>query len=96
MVFLNDIRPLSEFQRNTKTYIRRLAKTGQPEVLTVNGKASVVVQDAAAYQKLMDQVEDARTAQAIAEIDRGEGIPLKEAFALIRKRIKQQEKRAAR
>ena len=94
MVFLNDIRPLSEFQRNSKTYIRRLAKTGQPEVLTVNGKARVIVQDAIAYQKMIDQMEDARTAQALAEIDRGETIPLKEAFALIRKRIA--AKRASR
>jgi len=88
MVFLEDIHPLSDFQRNSKTHIRRLAKTGRPEVLTVNGKASIVIQDAKAYQKLLDQLDHARTAQSLAEIDRGECLPVKEAFALIRKRAK--------
>ncbi|MCL2649244.1 MAG: type II toxin-antitoxin system Phd/YefM family antitoxin [Phycisphaerales bacterium] len=94
MVFMEDIRSVSEFNRNTRAHIRRLNKTGRPEILTLNGKASVVIQDAAAYQKLLDQVEDARTAQSLAEIDRGETMPLKEAFALIRKRIA--AKRASR
>ena len=84
---LEDIRPLSEFQRNTRASIRRLNKSGRPEVLTRNGKASVVVQDAAAYQKLLEELEKARTAAAIAAVERGEGMPMKEAFALIRKRI---------
>ena len=86
MVYLEDIRPLSDFQRNSKTHIRRLAKTGRPEVLTLNGKASVVVQDAAAYQKMLEQVEHARMVQSLAEIDRGETLPIKEAFAQMRKR----------
>ena len=33
----------------------RLKKTGRPVVLTVNGKAAVVVQDATAFQELIDQ-----------------------------------------
>ena len=93
MVFLEDIRPLSDFQRNSKTHIRRLAKTGRPEVLTVNGKASIVIQDAQAYQKILDQLEDARTAAALEEANRGEGLPVKEAFALIRKRAKRRVSR---
>jgi PHD/YefM family antitoxin component YafN of YafNO toxin-antitoxin module len=93
MIVLEDIRSLSEFQRNTRTHIRRLGKTGRPEVLTVNGKASVVVQDAAAYQKLLDELEEAKTAAAIAEAERGEGIPMKEAFALARRRMADRRKR---
>lgn len=93
MVFLEDIRSLSEFQRNTRMHIRRLSKTGRPEVLTVNGKASVVVQDAAAYQRLLDQVEEAKTAGAIESAERGEGIPMKEAFAMVRQRIAGKRKR---
>jgi PHD/YefM family antitoxin component YafN of YafNO toxin-antitoxin module len=92
MVLLEDIRSLSEFQRNTRVHIKRLSKTGRPEVLTVNGKASVVVQDAAAYQKLLDQLEQAKTAAAIESAERGEGIPAKEAFALIRKRLRSRRK----
>jgi len=57
MINLNDICSLSEFQRNTKDHVERLSQTGQPQVLTINGKAAIVVQDAAAYQKLLDDFE---------------------------------------
>jgi prevent-host-death family protein len=50
-----DIDSLSEFKRNTKEFIARLKKTGSPVVLTINGKAAVVVQDASAFQKVIDQ-----------------------------------------
>jgi PHD/YefM family antitoxin component YafN of YafNO toxin-antitoxin module len=93
MIIPEDIRSLSEFQRNTRDHIRRLNRTGRPEVLTVNGKASVVIQAAAAYQRLLDQLEEAKTSAAIASADRGEGLPVKEAFALIRKRAAIRRKR---
>ena len=52
----NDIRSLSDFKRNTVALLDRLRETGGPLVLTVNGKAELVVQDAAAYQALLDRV----------------------------------------
>jgi prevent-host-death family protein len=42
----NDIRSLSDFKRNTSELLERLKKTGNPLLLTINGKAEVVVQDA--------------------------------------------------
>ena len=57
MIDLNEIHSLTEFQRNVKTYIGRLKKTGRPVVLTVNGKAELVVQDAVAYQRLLDLID---------------------------------------
>ncbi|MBL8820824.1 MAG: type II toxin-antitoxin system Phd/YefM family antitoxin, partial [Planctomyces sp.] len=45
---------LTNFKRQTAEYLSRLHKTGEPVVLTVNGKAEVVVQDAEAYQKLVE------------------------------------------
>ena len=87
MVMLQDIRPVSEFVRDTRASIRRLGKTGRPEVLTVNGKARVVVQDAAAYERLLNELEETKTAAAIGAAERGEGIPMKEAFAMVRKRV---------
>lgn len=41
---------------------------GRPEVLTVHGRAELVVQNAAAYQKLLDLASDAA---AIVGIQRG-------------------------
>jgi len=44
---------LTNFKRQTPTYLEQLRKSGEPLVLTVNGKAQLVVQDAEAYQKLV-------------------------------------------
>lgn len=44
---------LSNFKRQTSTYLEQLRKSGEPLVLTVNGKAELVVQDAEAYQRLI-------------------------------------------
>lgn len=60
-----DIRPLTEFQREAKAHIARLKKTGKPEILTVNGRAAVVVQDASSYQKLRELADRARDIAAI-------------------------------
>ena len=57
---LRDIISLTDFQRNAKQHIVRLTRTGKAQVLTINGKAELVVQDAAAYQKLLDQAEAGR------------------------------------
>ena len=51
MIALQDIRSLTDFQRNTKSHLKRLKSTGRPEVLTVNGKAELIVQDAAASSR---------------------------------------------
>jgi hypothetical protein len=45
----NDIRSLSDFKRTTTDLMDQLRKTGHPLVLTINGKAELVVQDAEAY-----------------------------------------------
>ena|SRR5665213_3246526 len=55
---INDIRSVTDFQRNVKTHVKRLRKTKAPMVLTVNGSAAVVVQDAASYQELINRVEN--------------------------------------
>ena len=52
-----DICSMTEFKRRTSTLISRLRGTGRALVLTTNGKADVVVQDAASYQKLLDRLQ---------------------------------------
>lgn len=84
MLKTTDIHSLTDFNRNAKTHLRRLKRTGRPEVLTVNGQAEVVVQSAAAYQKLIDQAELARTLsilqRSLAEAKRGEGRPARDVL----------------
>lgn len=60
-----DIHPLTDFKRNTSHFLSQLKETGQPLVLTINGKAELVVQDAASYQKLADLAERLETIQAV-------------------------------
>lgn len=88
MVNLRHIHPLSEFQRGAKAFLTTLKETQAPMVLTVNGKAAVVVQDAESYQSLLDRVaileSMAGIRQSVAEFEQGQGIPLDEAFTQLR------------
>lgn len=68
MLDLRDIHSLSEFQRNTKEFLVRMKQNRGPVVLTVNGKAEVVVQNAESYQEMLDRLE---RAEALAAIRRG-------------------------
>jgi prevent-host-death family protein len=52
-----DIQSLSTFKRNTNELIIQMKETGNPVILTVNGKAELVVQDAESYQKLLNSIE---------------------------------------
>ena len=90
MIDLREVRSVTEFQRNVKEYVGRLKKQKTPLVLTVNGRAELVVQNAGSYQKLMDRLERAETIaairQGIAQFERGEGIPLEDAERKPRKK----------
>ena len=57
MIRAEDIGSLTDFNRNSKTHLKRLKRTGRPELLTVNGKAEVVVQSASAYLRLIESLE---------------------------------------
>lgn len=67
----NGIDSLTNFKRQTADYLRQLHGSGDPLVLTVNGKAEVVVQDAAAYQKLVELAARADREEAVAAIREG-------------------------
>ena len=57
MIKPEDIGSLTDFARNTKAHLRRLKRTGRAELLTVNGKAEVVIQNASAYQRVIEELE---------------------------------------
>jgi PHD/YefM family antitoxin component YafN of YafNO toxin-antitoxin module len=68
MIDLNrDIHSLSNFKRNTPEFLRQLKETGQPVVLTINGKAELVVQDSASYQKLLERAERAERVETLRD-----------------------------
>ena len=73
----DDINSLSDFKRNTGKFLKRLKKSGRPVVLTVNGRAELVIQDAESYQSLLEISERLETIEAlkpaIAEMKAGKG-----------------------
>ena len=77
MDITKDIRPLTEFKRNTAAFVSHLEESGRPSVLTVNGKPSVVVMGAQAWQAMQDRVDHAETVAGIrdglTQARRGEG-----------------------
>ena len=89
MIDLREVRSVTEFQRNIKDYVGRLKEKKTPLVLTINGRAEIVVQDAESYQVLLDRLERAETLGAIRrgveQMGGGEGIPLDEAEKRLRK-----------
>ena len=60
-----DIHSLSDFKRNTTEFVSQMRESGHPVVLTINGKAELVVQDAEAYQRLLDMLERAEAVDGI-------------------------------
>ena len=58
MVSLQNIQSLTDFRHNAKKYVEQLQATQAPLVLTVNGKAAVVVESAEAYEAYQTRIRE--------------------------------------
>lgn len=67
MNITQDIQALTTFRNNSAAFLKQLKKTKRPVILTVNGKAAAVVQDAEAYQRLLDIAARADVNEAIRQ-----------------------------
>ncbi|NES00148.1 MAG: type II toxin-antitoxin system Phd/YefM family antitoxin [Symploca sp. SIO1B1] len=56
MINIEDIHSLTDFKRNASSYVERIRETKSPMVLTINGEAAVIVQDALSFQQLLDRL----------------------------------------
>src|SRR2546427_4913202 len=87
-----DIHSLSDFKRNTAKFMTRLKKSGHPVVLTINGRAELVVQDASSYQRLLALAEQAEMVEFLNEsredIDAGRTVAARDALARLAKKYK--------
>lgn len=85
-----DIQSLSQFKRNTPDFLQQLRETGRPVVLTINGKAELVVQEAQSYQKLLDLVDRLETIEGvkrgIQDVNEGKTKPLAQVDAEMREK----------
>jgi prevent-host-death family protein len=81
----NDIQSLTTFRRRSGDFMKQLKKTQRPVVLTVKGKAAAIVQDAEAYQRLLDIAAWADSGegirQGLEDARRGKVRPARELFA---------------
>ena len=89
MDILQDIKPLSAFKRNAAQIIANIKATGNPAIITVNGNAAVVVQDAESYQEMVDIIDYFKNVRkidlALAEVAEGQAVPAESAFISFRK-----------
>jgi prevent-host-death family protein len=89
MDITQDIQALTTFRNNSSAFLRRLKKTKRPVILTVNGKAAAVVQDAAAYQRLLDIAAQADAQEGIRQgredVAKGRTYPAREALKSFRR-----------
>jgi prevent-host-death family protein len=87
-----DILSLTEFKRKTSECVEQMKESGRPMVLTVNGKAQLVVQDAESYQKVLDALDRAEALEGIrrglADVEAGRTMSLQEFSDRIRKQVK--------
>ncbi len=89
-----DINSLSYFKRKTPELLRQLRETGHPVVLTINGKAELVVQDCASYQKLLERAERAERLDALRasleDMRAGRVSPVEDMLAEMRRILAEQ------
>jgi prevent-host-death family protein len=85
-----DIQSLTTFRRRSGDFMKQLKKSKRPVVLTVKGKAAAIVQDADAYQRLLDIAARADSEEGIRQglddVAHGRTRPAKEVFDDIRRK----------
>ena len=86
-----DIHPLTDFKRKTSDFMNRMKQTRRPVVLTVNGKAELVVQDAESYQQILDRLERLESVAAIrlgiAAAEEGRFKPARQALTELQEKL---------
>jgi prevent-host-death family protein len=85
-----DIQSLTTFRRRSGDFIKQLKKSKRPVVLTVKGKAAAIVQDAAAYQRLLDIAASADAGEGIRQglddVAHGRTRPARDVFHEVRRK----------
>jgi PHD/YefM family antitoxin component YafN of YafNO toxin-antitoxin module len=93
----SDINSLSNFKRKTPEFLRQLKETGHPVVLTINGKAELVVQDTASYQKLIELAERVERMEAlqasINDMRAGKVVPVEDMLTEMRQLVTEKQGR---
>lgn len=83
-----DVIPLTAFRDNVTELVQVLKTTERPITLTVDGHPEIVIQSAAAYQRLLDIAafadEEEAIRQGLEDMQAGRTQPLDEVFDELR------------
>ena len=86
-----DIHPLTDFKRNTSEFMKQMKKTRRPVVLTVNGRAVLVIQDTESYQQILNRLDRLEAVEAIrlgiAAAEEGRVKPARKALAELQEKL---------
>lgn len=89
MKLTNRVKPISYLKANAPAVLEDLAATRDPLVITVNGEARAILQDISSYEETQQTLALLKIlALGEGEIRAGKGVPLREAFARIRRNVK--------
>ncbi len=70
MIDVRHLHSMSDFLRNPKAHLVRLKETRTPEVLTVNGRAEVVLLDTDSYAALVERAEETAATSLVRSVIR--------------------------
>jgi prevent-host-death family protein len=83
-----NIIPVSVFKAKAAEWLRHLAESSEPVVITQNGKAAAVVLSPAAYDELTESSRfRAAVEQGLADVEAGRVTPHEEVVAEMRRRL---------
>ena len=89
------IQPISYLKSHAATLVTELTRDGEPLIVTQNGRARLVVQDIASFERTQETMAALRLlAMGQKQADERKAVPVDAAFAGIRKRL-QTAKQAA-
>jgi prevent-host-death family protein len=90
MLNLSHSRPLNQFQKEAPELLHQFETDKTPIVITINGKAAAVLQDAESYEKLLNRLELLETLagirQSLGEFEQGKGVSIHKAFEDLQKK----------
>lgn len=69
MINLENIHSLTDFKRNSSNYVEQVRRSKSPLVLTVNGEAAVIVQDALTFQQMLDRLKEVEEELRLMKIE---------------------------
>lgn len=88
MDITKDIQPMTTFRNHSAEFLDHIRETKRPIILTVNGRAAAVLQDAESYQRLLDIAAEADAMegirQGLEDMDTARTRPAEDVFSELR------------